>query len=245
MPWAVAGAAVGAVGSIAGGAMSSGATKAAAAESAAVQREGLKLQERLADRSRADLMPYADTGRNALLMTSDLSGVNGPDAAREAMGGFTASPGYQNALEGGVRAIDRSAAARGMLRSGNTLQAVETFGQGLASADFGSWYNRLADLSKGGQAAAAAGQQQASNVLSGQIGDANKGIAQTIASAGGQQASIYGNMASGITNAATNGLANYRYLQQVDAQQPRNALYDESMFSGAGTAAGGVENAGW
>lgn len=188
-------------------------------------------------------MPFADTGRNALLATSNLSGLNGPDAAREAMGGFTASPGYEFARDEGLRGIERRAAATGTLRSGNTLRALTGVAEGLASQDFSTYYNRLADLAKGGQAAAA-GQQQASNVLSGQIGQATSGIAQTIASAGGAQASIYGDMAAGVGNAAQNGLSNYRYQEQIGAAQPKNALYD-GAFSGAGDTVPPPSYAGW
>lgn len=242
MPWIPA--AIGAAGTIGGGLLSSSATKSAAKESANVQREATQQQRELADRSREDLMPWAETGRNALLATSNLSGLNGPDAAHEAMGGFTASPGYEYARDEALRGVERRAAATGTLRSGNTLRALTGVAEGLASQDFGIYYNRLADLAKGGQAAAA-GQQQASSVLSGEIGKNAAGVAQTIASAGGAEASIYGRTASGVGDAVQSGFANDRYLQQVGGGQPRNALYDESVFGGAGTSVGGYENAGW
>lgn len=92
-----------------------------------------------------------------------------------------------------MRAVEASAAARGMLTSGATIKAAQRFGQGLAAQDFGTYYNRLMDLTKLGQTSAAgvaaAGSQAAS------------GIAQTQMAGGGAEASIYGNAAQGIGNA--------------------------------------------
>ena len=224
--------------------MSSSATKKAAAESAAVQREGLAQQKLLADRARNDLMPFADAGRSALTATTNLAGLNGPEAAQNALMSFVESPGYLNALAGGTRAIERTAASRGGLLSGNTLRQVQEFGQGLADQSFSQYYNRIAEIARGGQAAAA-GQQLASNTLSGQIGDASKGIAQTIASAGGQQASIYGNLASNLGNAGQNALANWRYQDQVGGGSQQNALYSYAQPELGGNAEQPRMTGGW
>ena len=67
---------------------------------------------------------------------------------------FFKSPGYQFRQDEGIRAIDRSAAARGMLMSGGTLRELQRYGQGLASSEFGNYANRLSSLAGIGQGAA-------------------------------------------------------------------------------------------
>jgi hypothetical protein len=205
---AVAG--IGAVAGLAGGMMQSGAISGAqdsANAASAAARE----------QARADLQPWVTTGGNALGITGDLSGANGPDAATAAMANFQTSPGYQWQLGEGLRAVDAGAAAKGMLRSGATLKGEMEYGQGLASQDFSSYYNRLSDLSKLGQTSAA-GQGAASM-------SAGKDIAQTDASAGAAQASIYGDMASGLSTAA-------------------NKYATNSLYAGGGSGGGLVYGAG-
>lgn len=51
-------------------------------------------------------------------------------------------PGYQFQLQQGTDAITKQAAATGNLMSGNTGKALEDYGQGLASTDYGNLYNQ-------------------------------------------------------------------------------------------------------
>ena len=95
-------------------------------------------EEKAAAQQRADLAPWATTGGTANTATSDLLGLNGPDAAAAAIG-LQTSPGYQWQFNEGLRATDAGAAAQGMLRIGATLKAEQTFGQGLANTDFGRY----------------------------------------------------------------------------------------------------------
>lgn len=202
MPFAVA-AGVSAAAGLAGAALQSNAVSKG-------QKSAIDAQTAARDQARADLSPWTGTGGSANTATANLLGLNGPDAATAAMGNFTSSPGYQWQLGQGLRAIDSGAAAKGMLQSGATLKAEQTYGSGLANQDFTNYYNRLFDLSKLGENAAG-GSAQASTT-------AGQGIAQTDASAAQAQSSIYGNAAAGISNAAnnyanqslyTNALANY------------------------------------
>lgn len=178
-------------------AVSGAANKATDAQTAAQQQE------------RADLAPWTGTGGSANTDTSDLLGLNGPDAATAAMGKFQTSPGYQWELGQGLRAVDAGAAASGMLRSGATLKAEQTFGSGLADQDFTNYYNRLFDLSKLGESAAA-GSATAT-------GSAAQGQAQTDLSLGSAQTSIYGNAAQGIGNIGQNYANNSLYQSRTNA----------------------------
>ncbi len=61
-------------------------------------------------------------------------------------GGFYASPGYQFRMDQGLGALDKSAAARGRLRSGAQNKAITRYAQGVASDEFGNYTNRLAQI---------------------------------------------------------------------------------------------------
>ena len=52
---------------------------------------------------------------------------------------FETSPGYDWRLGQGLQAIDRSAGARGTLRSGRTMKAAQEYGQDLASEEYQRW----------------------------------------------------------------------------------------------------------
>ena len=105
-----------------------------------------QMQQNYVD-TKAQYQPYTEAGQQGSTATQDLLGLNGPDAAAAAMQRFQTSPGYQFQMEQGLRGIDAGAASRGMLRSGATLKAEETFGQGLANQDFTNYFNRLYSLS--------------------------------------------------------------------------------------------------
>ena len=126
---AAIGAGVSAAGAVGGSLLQANATKNAASKANATQTAEL-------DQSRADLAPYNTQGALATTDASNLLGLNGPDAATAAMGNFQTSPGYQFSLDQGLRAVDAGAAAKGMLRSGATLKAEQTFGTGLADQEF-------------------------------------------------------------------------------------------------------------
>jgi len=174
---AVAGAAVsGGIGLI-GGALQSGKAGAGAAQSAELARQ-----------QRADLEPWRTTGGVANTASADLLGLNGQGAANAAMGNFQKSPGYQWSFDQGLRGVDAGAAAKGMLRSGATLKAEQTFGTGLADQEFQKYYSNLMGVSQLGESAAAGGAYTAANAGS------------QAQQAGNTQASIYGNTATGLGN---------------------------------------------
>ena len=74
---------------------------------------------------------------------ADALGINGAGGNARATGAFQAGPGYGFAMDQGLQALQRSAAAGGMLASGNTLTAATQYGQGLANQEYGNWLGRL------------------------------------------------------------------------------------------------------
>lgn len=118
-----------------------------------------------------------------------------PEANRNAfMSLFQSSPDYQFRLGEGIKALDRSAAARGMLGSGAQMKALQDYGQNTAAGEYNNWYNKLAQLAGYGQTAtsntAALGQQAA--------GQAGSALVSTGNQAGQLRASGYNNLASGV-----------------------------------------------
>lgn len=84
--------------------------------------------------------PYAQAGRMASNTSSRLAELlTDPNSIEK-------TPAYQFALEQGNQAINRSAAAKGMLGSGNVLAELAKYGQGMASQEYGNQVNRLSDL---------------------------------------------------------------------------------------------------
>lgn len=67
------------------------------------------------------------------------------------------SPGYQFALEQGLKGIQNSAAAKGTLLTGGTLKALQGYGTGLADQTYGNLFNRALGVNQNnfGQALAA------------------------------------------------------------------------------------------
>lgn len=56
---------------------------------------------------------------------------------------FEADPGYQFRMDEGMRGLEGSAAARGGLLSGAAMKAIQKYGQGVASQEYGNAYNRF------------------------------------------------------------------------------------------------------
>ena len=116
---------------------------------------------------------------------------------------FYASPDYQFRLNEGMKAIERSAAARGNLRSGATMKSLGNYAQGVASSEYGNYVNRLASL-------AGIGQQATQD--SAQLGQNFAGnMANIYTNAGNARASAYANTGSAINQGITNVASAYLY----------------------------------
>lgn len=119
---------------------------------------GFNALQGAATRTAENYQPWVASGQSAQRMISDLNGLGGADARAAALAGFQADPGYQFGLNEGIKALDASAAKRGMLMSGNNQQAVQQYGTGLAQNYFDKYYGRLADqANKGYQAVGSMG----------------------------------------------------------------------------------------
>jgi hypothetical protein len=94
-------------------------------------------QERMFERQVELQEPFRQAGISALNKLIPLS-----DYTKFGMDQFTQDPGYGFRLSEGMKALDRTAAARGGLLSGATLKGAQRYGQDLASQEYQNAFNR-------------------------------------------------------------------------------------------------------
>lgn len=102
----------------------------------------------------ANYQPFLASGTAANKTLADLQGLNGPEAREAALATWRDTPGYQGSLTEGVKALDVSAARRGMLLSGNQDRAVQEYGTKLADQFYQNYLKDLQTQSAGGISAA-------------------------------------------------------------------------------------------
>lgn len=169
--------------------------KGAADTQASAANNANNTQLQMYNQTRADQQPWRDAGAGALSQLNQQM----PDLTRNfSASDFQADPGYAFRMQQGQRAIERSAAARGGLDSGATLKALNDYGQGMGSQEYGNAYNRftndqtnrfnkLSSLAGIGQTAngqiANAGMNTANNISQNTVGAANASAASQIGSA--------------------------------------------------------------
>lgn len=148
--------------------------------------------------------------------------VDAATAQQNAFAKFQTDPGYQFALDQGSQALQRSAAARGILNSGATAKALTDYGQGMASQQYGNYFQRLQSLAGVGQSATNA---------TGQFGaQSAQGQGNALMAGGAARASAYGDIATGVNRGTQNYLAynmnqgggsGYPFDSSVNITQPR------------------------
>jgi hypothetical protein len=224
MPWSVAAAGVSAGGGLLSGILGSNATSKAS-------ENAVNAEKQMYMQTRSDLMPYTEAGYSATTQQQNLLGLNGQDAADAAMSTYQTSPGYQWQMSEGLRAVDAGAAAKGMLRSGATLKAEQTYGQGLADSDFSAYYDRLSGLSKTGEAAAAQTAEAGSNTAD--------SLSNIYTGEAGAQSSIYSNTSKGVSSAVNNLFSDKDFkswLTSGNSSVSDNSIYNNAAYQNAAFA---------
>lgn len=228
MPWMMAAAVVGS--SLIGGSASRSAAKA---QASAADRAA-ELQQQQFERQVELQAPFREAGLRAL---NKLEGA--ADYTPFGMQQFQADPGYGFRMSEGMKALERSAAARGGLMGGATGKALQRFGQEMGSQEYQNAFNRYqAERSARLQPLQSlAGVGQTSTNALGVAGQ-NYATGAGEALGAGAQARASGYM--GMANAITGGLGQYMNYQQGQAQNSllQQALnqrrYDPSNFAGVG-----------
>jgi hypothetical protein len=192
---------------------------AAAAQSAALQKEMFDKQVALQEPFRQGGM----TAQNRLMTLLGLTPAEGsgltvdPNAAdygryaRDfSMADYQADPGYAFRMSEGMKALERSAAARGGLMSGAMMKGITRFGQDQASQEYQNAFNRY-QVNRSNQlnplqSLMGAGQTSA-NTLTGAAGQLGQGLGQAAVAGGAARASGYMNQANALSNMAS-GIGN-------------------------------------
>lgn len=119
------------------------------------------------DDIRKDFGGYTQSGLRANDFLSRLLGMQGSDEALGAFDQYKKSAGYDFIMDQGLKAIDGSAAGRGMIGSGAAMKEALKYGQGTASQFYNNFLDRLLGMSGQGLQAggliSAAGQKSFSD----------------------------------------------------------------------------------
>jgi hypothetical protein len=151
---------------------------------------------------------------------------NDPDfgsAARAfGMDQFEADPGYAFRMSEGMKALERSAAARGGLLSGATLKGITRFGQDTASNEYTNAFNRY-QIERNArlnplQSLMGMGQTSAGQ-LTNAAGGLGQGLGQAAAARGAANASSYMNSATALNNAISGLGNNYMLYNMMNRAQ--------------------------
>jgi hypothetical protein len=208
---------------------------AAKAQASAADRAA-ELQQQQFERQVELQAPFREAGLRAL---NKLEGA--ADYTPFGMQQFQADPGYGFRMTEGMKALERSAAARGGLMGGATGKALQRFGQEMGSQEYQNAFNRyqaersarlnpLQSLAGVGQtstnALGAAGQNYAS------------GMGEALGA--GAQARASGYM--GMANAIGGGVGQYMNYQQSQAQ---NSLLQQALDRNRGYGMGYTSEEGF
>jgi len=170
------------------------------------------------NQTRKDQTPWRDAGKQALGQMQDQQYQQD-----FTMNDFKTDPGYNFRLQEGMKALERSAAARGSLNSGATLKAIARYGQNVATDEYQNAYNRynadkdrrfnrLASLAGIGQTAtnamSNANQAYGNNVSANQMAVGNANAAQHMATA------------NNLNNLASTGLNTWMNYQMINKFAP-------------------------
>jgi len=194
------------------------AVTSAADTGAAAARYAADLQKQMFDKQIELQEPFRQaglSGQNRLLELLGLGGQKGPGYGRYATAEFTPAnflanqdPSYAFRMSEGMKALERSAAARGGLLSGATMKGIQRYGQDLASTEYQNAFNRY--------------QTTRANTLNPYASLA--GVAQSSANTLGQAAGAYGANAGNIAMAGGANAANAQLaLGNIRGQQFSNA----------------------
>jgi len=96
--------------------------------------ETLAFQKESLETARGDVAPWRQAGVNALGKYQQM--------LAKGAGEFKESPGYKYRMDQANKAVERSAAARGNVLSGQTLSVLQEQSQGMASSEYQNFINR-------------------------------------------------------------------------------------------------------
>lgn len=152
------------------------------------------------DKSLDFLRPRIKTGEDAENLYRTAIGLNGQDQQRQYYKDFQFDPGYEAELQHGIKALDRSAASRGMLRSGQNVNAIADAGRRWAGNAYQNRLGHYANMFNRGD--------QASNLAVGATSDLGNSLSDMRHGLGQQYAANVINQQNALANTRNIGLQN-------------------------------------
>ena len=225
MPWMIAAAVVGS--SLIG----SSASKKAASTQADAANRAADLQMQQFERQVELQEPWRQAGITALNKLTPLATEYTPFGMQQ----FQQDPGYAFRMQEGMKALERSAAARGGLLSGGMLKGAQRYGQDLASQEYMNAFNRYQAERNARlnplQSLAGVGQ-----TATNQLGQAGQAMASNVGQALGAAAQARASGYIGGANALAQGLGTYLNYQQgqnyINARFPQEAATPAPIYEG-------------
>ena len=198
------------------------ASKSAAKTQAAAADQAAQLQQQQFERQVELQEPWRQAGITALNKLTPLATEYTPFG----MDQFQQDPGYAFRMSEGMKALERSAAARGGLLSGGMLRGAQRYGQDLASQEYMNAFNRYQAERNARlnplQSLAGVGQ-----TATNQLGQAGQAMASNVGQALGAAAQARASGYVGGANALTQGLGTYLNYQQ--GQNYLNARFPQQF----------------
>ena len=194
------------------------ASNRAASTQAEAARQGIDAQQQMFNKQVELQEPWRKAGEEALNKLIPMASNYTPFGMNQ----FQQDPGYAFRLSEGMKALDRTAAARGGLLSGATLKGAQRYGQDLGSQEYMNAFNRYqternAQLNPL-QSLAGVGQT-ATNTLTNAAGQMGQNLATGYGNVANARASGYVGGTNALTSALGTGL-NYMQNQQLIARLP-------------------------
>ena len=203
MPWMIAAAVVGS--SLIG----SSASRSAASTQADAANRAADLQMQQFERQVELQEPWRQAGITALNKLIPMSTEYTPFGMKQ----FQQDPGYAFRMQEGMKALERSAAARGGLLSGGMLKGAQQYGQGLASQEYMNAFNRY-QAERNAQLNPLQSLAGVGQTATNQLGQAGQTMAGNVGQALGAAAQARASGYIGGANALSQGLGTYLNYQQ-------------------------------
>jgi len=200
----------------------SSASKKAASTQADAANRAADLQMQQFERQVELQEPWRQAGITALNKLTPLATEYTPFGMQQ----FQQDPGYAFRMQEGMKALERSAAARGGLLSGSMLKGAQRYGQDLASQEYMNAFNRYQAERNARlnplQSLAGVGQ-----TATNQLGQAGQTMAGNVGQAMGAAAQARASGYVGGANALSQGLGTYLNYQQgqnfLNAMRPQQS----------------------
>lgn len=214
------------------------AVESAAQTGAEASRYAADIQKQMFEKQLQLQEPWRQAGVGALNQLIPLAQQYTPFGMQQ----FQAEPGYGFRLSEGMKALERSAAARGGLLSGAQMKASQRYGQDLASQEYQNAFNRyqaerqarLGPL----QSLAGVGQTSAQS-LAGQAGQYGSNMGNIALGAGATQGAAQ--LAAGNIRASQYGGYGQALSDVLSDQDVQNYLSAAFGFGGGGPGMGQSE----